>query len=239
MTAPMLLGLVGLGLLYTIATKFLGGGKGPVFLNKERQQVALAERTMLSPDTIRFRFALPQKNSVLGLPVGKHFKLFAPNPKGKVPGQWNGRDDPEADATEIERKYTPTSSDHDLGYVDLVIKVRAAPAPWEARARCCAGCRGWYVRRPRPPFRACRPKCWLSALPPSPPLSGLRGWQGGSLPRRRQDVAVPRLAQGGRQDDHLGPVGHERVQGRRAQPLALRAPQRPHSAPPFLLAAPR
>ncbi|KAG8466066.1 hypothetical protein KFE25_005636 [Diacronema lutheri] len=124
MTAPMLLGLLGLGVIFTFASKLLGGGKkGPIFLNKERQQVVLAERTMLSHDTIRFRFALPTKDSVLGLPVAKHFKLFAPNPKGKVPGQWNGRDDPEADASEIERKYTPTSSDNDLGYADLVIKV--------------------------------------------------------------------------------------------------------------------
>jgi len=60
---------------------------------------------------------------VLGLPVGKHFKLFAPNPKPKVAGQWNGADDPEKDKKEIERKYTPCTSDDEVGYVDLVIKV--------------------------------------------------------------------------------------------------------------------
>jgi hypothetical protein len=32
---------------------------------------------------------------VLGLPVGKHFKLYAPNPKGSVEGEWNGKADPE------------------------------------------------------------------------------------------------------------------------------------------------
>lgn len=38
-------------------------------------------------------------------------------------GLWNGRDDLEKGEEEIERKYTPTSSDDDVGYVELVIKV--------------------------------------------------------------------------------------------------------------------
>merc|ERR1711990_1100500 len=38
-------------------------------------------------------------------------------------GKWNGREDMEADGDEIERKYTPTTSDSEIGYVDLVIKV--------------------------------------------------------------------------------------------------------------------
>lgn len=77
----------------------------------------------MSHDTVRFRFKLPRKTPVLGLPVGKHFKLFAPNRKGKIDGQWNGHADAEACLHEIERKYTPCSSDVDTGYVDLVIKV--------------------------------------------------------------------------------------------------------------------
>ena len=35
----------------------------------------------------------------------------------------NGRDDPEADVDEIQRSYTPTSSEEDAGRVDLVLKV--------------------------------------------------------------------------------------------------------------------
>ncbi|KAJ1620725.1 hypothetical protein T492DRAFT_1075670 [Pavlovales sp. CCMP2436] len=124
LTAPVLVALLGLGVLAAFASKLFGGkAVGPTFLNKARQEVVLAERTMLSHDTIRFRFALPYKNSVLGLPCGKHFKLFAPNTPGTVKGEWNGREDPEAEPAEIERKYTPTSSDHDLGHCDLVIKV--------------------------------------------------------------------------------------------------------------------
>lgn len=229
MTAPLLAAFLGLGLLATLVSKLLGAKKGPIFLNKGRQSVPLAERTMLSHDTIRFRFALPQKNSVLGLPVGKHFKLFAPNPKGSVAGQWNGRDDPEAEAAEIERKYTPTSSDHDLGYADLVIKVSSVRDGVAAVPRCGRGRAGT-----RPPSRRSSPHLRPRArLPPrirparasGPPprlrlrascpvrRSGLRERQAGALPRRRQDVAVPRLAQGGRPGHHLGPMGHERVQG--------------------------
>jgi len=98
-------------------------GKREVFLDKSRQKVVLSDKIQLSHDTYIFRFALPSKSMVLGLPVGKHFKIFAPSPKGAVAGKWNGQDDEEQSRSEIERKYTPTTSDDDLGRVDLVIKV--------------------------------------------------------------------------------------------------------------------
>merc|ERR1719454_2698598 len=75
--------------------------KPKTFLNKERQKLKLVAKTALSHDTFRFRFALPDPKMALGLPVGKHFKIFAPNAKGVIAGQWNGRDDPEAEADEI------------------------------------------------------------------------------------------------------------------------------------------
>jgi len=92
------------------------------FLNKERQSVKLKEKIVLSPDTRLFRFALPSATPVLGLPVGKHFKVWCPNPNAKG-SKWNNADDPEASKDEVERKYTPTSSDDNIGYFDLVIKV--------------------------------------------------------------------------------------------------------------------
>lgn len=112
-----------LSLFFVLKTLF-GSASPPVkFLNKQRQSVKLESIQKLSADTIRMRFALPSSSMVLGLPVGKHFKVFAPNTAGVVDGQWNGRPDPEAGETEIERKYTPTSSDDERGYVELVIKV--------------------------------------------------------------------------------------------------------------------
>jgi cytochrome-b5 reductase len=53
-----------------------------------------------------YRFALPRKDDVLGLPIGQHVTLIA-NMNGK----------------EVSRSYTPTSSDEDKGYFELLIKV--------------------------------------------------------------------------------------------------------------------
>lgn len=61
----------------------------------------------LSHDTRRFRFALPCAEHVLGLPIGQHIYLSA-----KI-----NRDT-------VVRPYTPTTSDDDKGFFDLVVKVR-------------------------------------------------------------------------------------------------------------------
>lgn len=122
---PMVAAAVALGVACVLIALFmaLGGGSKKKFLNKTRQTVTLGSRTNLSHDVVRFRFNLPKETPVLGLPVGQHFTLYAPNTEGKVKGQWNGREDPSAGEPEIERKYTPTTSDDEIGYVDLVIKV--------------------------------------------------------------------------------------------------------------------
>ena len=93
------------------------------FLDGTRQSLKLQEIKVLSPDTKLFRFALPSDKHCFGLPLGKHVKIFCPNPTGVVAGKWNGRDDPEEGADEIQRSYTPTSSEADLGRADPVIKV--------------------------------------------------------------------------------------------------------------------
>ncbi|XP_057712133.1 NADH-cytochrome b5 reductase 3-like [Corythoichthys intestinalis] len=66
----------------------------------------LIDKQIVSHDTRKFRFALPSGEHVLGLPVGQHIYLSA-----KIDGKL------------VVRPYTPTSSDDDKGYVDLVIKV--------------------------------------------------------------------------------------------------------------------
>ena len=97
------------------------------FLKREqRQKLRLLVKEPLSHDTCLLRFGLPHKNMVLGLPVGKHFKIYMPNLAGVEPGKWNGQDDHEADKNEIERAYTPTTGNEELGYVDLVVKVYRA-----------------------------------------------------------------------------------------------------------------
>jgi nitrate reductase (NAD(P)H) len=73
---------------------------------KKRIAFTLSERIVLSPDSLLLRFALQSPQHILGLPVGQHM-LFSAKVNGKL----------------VMRAYTPTSSDHDLGHFDLVIKI--------------------------------------------------------------------------------------------------------------------
>jgi len=69
----------------------------------------LIEKVVLSHDTRLFRFELPSPQHCLGLPIGQHIYLSA-----RVSGSL------------VVRPYTPTSSDEDLGHMDLVVKVYQA-----------------------------------------------------------------------------------------------------------------
>lgn len=66
----------------------------------------LAYKEELTHDTRRYRFALPSQEHCLGLPIGQHIYLSA-----KINGDL------------VVRPYTPTTSDDDKGYFDLVVKV--------------------------------------------------------------------------------------------------------------------
>jgi len=61
-----------------------------------------------SPDVLRIRFALPQADQPLGLPVGMHIGLRA---------VINGES--------TKRQYTPVSDGDAKGHVELLVKVRA------------------------------------------------------------------------------------------------------------------
>lgn len=73
---------------------------------EQKYEVKLIEREEVSHDTRRFRFELPSKNHVLGLPIGQHVYLSA-----KINDEL------------VIKPYTPVSSDDDKGYFELVIKV--------------------------------------------------------------------------------------------------------------------
>ncbi|XP_067415408.1 NADH-cytochrome b5 reductase 3 isoform X1 [Emydura macquarii macquarii] len=66
----------------------------------------LIDKEEVSHDTRRFRFALPTREHILGLPIGQHIYLSA-----------------RIDGNLVIRPYTPVSSDDDKGYVDLVVKI--------------------------------------------------------------------------------------------------------------------
>ncbi|PFH37794.1 putative NADH-cytochrome b5 reductase 1 [Besnoitia besnoiti] len=99
------------------------GNSSDPFMDKTRKKFKLVDKLALSPNTHKYRFCLDRPEQILGLPVGKHLKLFAPAPAARVQGQWNNAPDPEAEQAEIERKYTPVTGDRVQGYVDLIIKV--------------------------------------------------------------------------------------------------------------------
>ncbi|EGC38825.1 hypothetical protein DICPUDRAFT_91353 [Dictyostelium purpureum] len=72
----------------------------------EYKKFQLKEKFIVNHNTRIFRFALPNENDILGLPIGQHISLRA-----VVGGK------------EVYRPYTPISSDEERGYFDLLIKV--------------------------------------------------------------------------------------------------------------------
>eukprot|EP00927_Polykrikos_kofoidii_P064929 TRINITY_DN60736_c0_g1_i1.p1 TRINITY_DN60736_c0_g1~~TRINITY_DN60736_c0_g1_i1.p1 ORF type:complete len:323 (+),score=59.37 TRINITY_DN60736_c0_g1_i1:115-1083(+) len=119
---PALSAVGAVALLYYL--RRLQKGVRTPFLERKRKKVQILDVKNLTSDTKRFRLSLGDSNKVLGLPVGKHIVLYAPNPlSSRETGLWNGKEDPETSKAEIERKYTPVTGNESLGFVDLVVKV--------------------------------------------------------------------------------------------------------------------
>jgi len=79
----------------------------PVTLNPDiKVPLKLIKKEVITHDTRLFRFALPSEEHILGLPIGNHLSLVAT-----------------VNNELVVRSYTPTSSDDDVGHMDLVIKV--------------------------------------------------------------------------------------------------------------------
>jgi len=80
----------------------------PVSLNSEEwQPYKLIAVEDMSHDVKKFRFGLQSSNHKLGLPIGQHITFKYTDAEGK----------------EVQRSYTPSSSDDETGYVEFVIKV--------------------------------------------------------------------------------------------------------------------
>jgi len=92
-------------------------------LDKTRKSVQVLEVVQVSHDTKKIRLSTGNKHTRLGLPIGKHICLYAPNPQKSLDtGKWNGKDDPECKDAEIKRNYTPTPRDQP-GFVEIVTKI--------------------------------------------------------------------------------------------------------------------
>lgn len=103
------LAVVGTTSLVGLLTYFLRKKKGnsKIALDPTKKiPFKLIEKEEVSHDTRRFRFALQTPEHVLGLPVGQHMYLSA-----KINDKL------------VIRPYTPVTSDDEIGYFDLVIKV--------------------------------------------------------------------------------------------------------------------
>jgi len=72
----------------------------------KKYPLKLIEKKIVSHDTRVFRFELPSPDHCLGLPIGQHIYLSA-----KVNGSL------------VVRPYTPVTSDENLGYMELVVKI--------------------------------------------------------------------------------------------------------------------
>lgn len=89
---------------YSLFARSNSGGRA-VLKKDEFQEFPLVQKTVLSHNSAVYRFGLPRPNDILGLPIGQHVSIAA-----------------QVEGKEIVRSYTPTSSDDEKGYFDLLIK---------------------------------------------------------------------------------------------------------------------
>jgi len=93
-----------------IIMKFSKKKKAPISLDERQyQQFKLVEKRNVNHNTMAFRFSLPSPSHRLGLPVGRHILVRKPAE--------------EKEELQISRSYTPVTSDDELGYFELVIKI--------------------------------------------------------------------------------------------------------------------
>ncbi|KAG0264268.1 NADH-cytochrome b5 reductase [Mortierella polycephala] len=104
---PTVIPFVAAGVAATWARVFLkkSGPRIPPLDAKEYRKFTLVDKVVVSPNTAMYKFALPNEDDILNLPIGQHVSVMA-NINGK----------------EISRSYTPTSSSDDIGHFVLCIK---------------------------------------------------------------------------------------------------------------------
>jgi cytochrome-b5 reductase len=99
--------IVGVFAMAVFGRKLLGRRSAPASLDPDQfLPFPLVEKRKVSPDTAIFRFGLPSPKHRLGLPIGQHIYL-----KANIDGE------------DVQRSYTPITSDDEAGYFELMIKV--------------------------------------------------------------------------------------------------------------------
>jgi len=91
-----------------VVLKKKGAAQAPVALHaREYRKFVLAKKENVNHNTMLFRFNLANPKHRVGLPVGQHMMLRFTDAEGKP----------------VIRAYTPVTSDEQLGYFDLIIKI--------------------------------------------------------------------------------------------------------------------
>lgn len=93
-------------LIRLFSSKKPQGPKKTLVNDETKIPLVLADKIEVSHDTRLFRFMLPSREHILGLPVGQHIYLSA-----RVDGKL------------VIRPYTPVTSDDTKGHMDLVVKI--------------------------------------------------------------------------------------------------------------------
>jgi cytochrome-b5 reductase len=101
-------GIIGFIVLIVIWVLTNKKSKRPIALDPENWQAfPLIKIEDISHDVKIFRFGLQSPEHRLGLPIGQHISFRYKDENGK----------------DVQRSYTPASSDDDLGHVDFVVKI--------------------------------------------------------------------------------------------------------------------
>lgn len=109
--SPLVWAIVAFSVIFPILYIYLtkrAVAEAPVALKpQEYQKFKLQKITPVNHNVTVFRFSLPTPQHRLGLPIGQHMFLRFTDKDNKP----------------ISRPYTPISSDDELGYFDLLIKL--------------------------------------------------------------------------------------------------------------------
>lgn len=88
-----------------VLKQYRAASRGPALHETQFRSFKLVQKTPVNHNSAIYRFALPTKDSVLGLPTGQHVSVAA-----------------DIGGKQVVRSYTPISNDKLKGFVDLLVK---------------------------------------------------------------------------------------------------------------------
>lgn len=106
-----------------VATESAIAEPSAVFLDKTKWKTGvLVEIEMLNHDSRNYKFALEHSEQLLGLPTGQHVYCRLRRKASAGDAEAGGES---IEGELVQRAYTPVSTEHAKGFLDLLIKVRS------------------------------------------------------------------------------------------------------------------